>query len=110
MCSKRESRSNMSWTRKRDSKGIATDGWAELMKWNSNMKEGGGEVGGSGMGDNEFGVGDAEVQSVLGQDDWRRIGGSGRCKDQSPPFLTISLRNWHAARRARIKAKVSGDR
>ena len=33
----------MSWTRKRDSKRIATDGWAELMKWNSNMKEGGGE-------------------------------------------------------------------
>ena len=39
---------------------------------------------------------------MLGQDDWRRIGGSGRCKDQSPPFVTISLRNWHAARRARI--------
>ena len=33
----------MSWARKRDSKRIATDGWAELMKWNSDMKDGGGE-------------------------------------------------------------------
>ena len=40
MCSKRESGSNMSWTRKRDSKRIATDGWAELMKQNSNMERG----------------------------------------------------------------------
>ena len=54
------------------------------------------EVGGSGMGDNEFGLGMQRSQSVLGQDDWRRIGGSGRCKDQSPPFscllhVTLSL-------------------
>ena len=48
------------------------------------------------MGDNEFGLGMQRSQSVLGQDDWRRIGGSGRCKDQSPPFscllhVTLSL-------------------